>query len=150
MSDPVTRMEPRISLITLGVRDLDRALRFYRDGLGWPVSSASVAGEVVFFGSRGAVLALYPRDLLAADAHLPPDGSGFGGVAFAQNVRERAEVDAILAQAAAAGGSILKPAEDAEWGGYHGYFADPDGYPWEIAWNPGFPMRPDGSIILPD
>jgi uncharacterized protein len=96
------------------------------------------------------VLALYPRDLLAADAHLPPDGSGFGGIAFAQNVRERTDVDAILAQAAAAGGLILKPAEDAEWGGYHGYFADPDGYPWEIAWNPGFALRPDGSIILPE
>jgi uncharacterized protein len=143
-------MEPRISLITLGVQDLDRALQFYRDGLGWPVSSASVEGDVAFFRSRGAVLALYPRHLLAADAHLPPDGSGFGGIALAQNVGDRAEVDAILARAEAAGGSILKPAEQAEWGGYHGYFADPDGYLWEIAWNPGFPMRPDGSIILPE
>lgn len=143
-------MEPRISLITLGVRDLDRALRFYRDGLGWPLSSASVDGEVAFFRSTGAVLALYPRHLLAADAHLAPDGTGFGGIALAQNVRERADVDAILAQAEAAGGSILKPAVTAEWGGYHGYFADPDGYPWEIAWNPGFQLRPDGSIILPE
>ena len=143
-------MEPRISLITLGVGDLDRSLRFYRDGLGWPVSSASVEGEVAFFRSSGAVLALYPRHLLAADMHVPPDGSGFGGIALAQNVREKAEVDVILAQAHAAGGSILKPAEEAEWGGYHGYFADLDGYPWEIAWNPGFPMRPDGSIILPE
>jgi uncharacterized protein len=143
-------MEPRISLITLGVQDLDRALRFYRDGLGWPVSSASVEGEVAFFRSTGAVLALYPRHLLAADAHLALDGSGFGGIALAQNVRERTDVDAILAQAEAAGGSILKPAVTAEWGGYHGYFADPDGYPWEIAWNPGFALRPDGSIILPE
>lgn len=142
-------MEPRITLITLGVRDLDRALRFYRDGLGWPLSSASVAGEVVFFRSGGAVLALYPRDLLASDAHVPAEGSGFGGIALAHNVHERGEVDAILAQATAAGGSILKPAEEADWGGYHGYFADPDGFPWEIAWNPGFPFARDGSLDLP-
>ncbi len=142
-------MEPRITLITLGVRNLERALRFYRDGLGWPVSSASVAGEVVFFRSSGAILALYPRELLAADAHLPADGAGFGGIALAQNVRERDQVDAVLAQAVAAGGALLKPAVEAEWGGYHGYFADPDGYPWEIAWNPGFPFAPDGSLDLP-
>jgi catechol 2,3-dioxygenase-like lactoylglutathione lyase family enzyme len=142
-------LEPRITLITLGVRDLDRALRFYRDGLGWPVSSASVAGEVAFLRSHGAVLALYPRDLLAIDAHLPAEGSGFGGIALAHNVHQRADVDTILAQAMAAGGSILKPAVEAEWGGYHGYFADPDGFPWEIAWNPGFPFAPDGSLDLP-
>jgi catechol 2,3-dioxygenase-like lactoylglutathione lyase family enzyme len=142
-------MEPRITLITLGVHDLDRSLRFYRDGLGWPLSSASVAGEVAFFRSSGAVLALYPRELLAKDAHLTPEGSGFGAIALAQNVHVRGQVDAILAQAQAAGGSILKPAEEAEWGGYHGYFADPDGFPWEIAWNPGFPFAPDGSLDLP-
>jgi uncharacterized protein len=142
-------MQPRITLITLGVGDLERALRFYRDGLGWPLSSASVEGDVAFFRTDGAVLALYPRELLAADAHLPPDGSGFGGIALAQNVRSRAEVDAVLAQAVAAGGAILKPAVEAEWGGYHGYFADLDGYPWEIAWNPGFPIKPDGNLDLP-
>jgi uncharacterized protein len=142
-------MQPRITLITLGVGDLERAQRFYRDGLGWPLSSASVEGDVAFFRTDGAVLALYPRELLAADAHLPPDGSGFGGIALAQNVRSRAEVDAVLAQAVAAGGAILKPAVEAEWGGYHGYFADLDGYPWEIAWNPGFPIKADGSLDLP-
>jgi catechol 2,3-dioxygenase-like lactoylglutathione lyase family enzyme len=142
-------MEPRITLITLGVRNLDRALRFYRDGLGWPLSSASVAGEVAFFRSSGAILALYPFDLLATDAQLPAEGSGFGGIALAQNVHERGEVDVILAQARAAGGSIIKAAVEADWGGYHGYFADPDGYPWEIAWNPGFPFAPDGSLDLP-
>src|ERR1700693_6354357 len=119
-------MEPRITLVTLGVRDLDRALRFYRDGLGWPLASASVAGEVAFFRSGGAVLALYPRDLLAADAHVPAEGSGFGAIALAHNVHARGDVDTILAQATAAGGTILKPAEQADWGGYHGYFADPD------------------------
>jgi uncharacterized protein len=142
-------MQPRITLITLGVRDLDRALRFYRDGLGWPLSSASVEGDVAFFRTGGAVLALYPRELLAADAHLPAEGSGFGGIALAQNVRSRAEVDAVLAQAVGAGGTILKAAVEAEWGGYHGYFADLDGYPWEIAWNPGFPINADGSLDLP-
>jgi catechol 2,3-dioxygenase-like lactoylglutathione lyase family enzyme len=142
-------MEPRITLVTLGVRNLDRSLRFYRDGLGWPLSSASVEGEVAFFRSNGAILALYPRELLAADAHLPAEGSGFGGIALAQNVHDRGEVDEILAQATAAGGSILKAAVEADWGGYHGYFADPDGYPWEIAWNPGFPFAPDGSLDLP-
>ena len=142
-------MEARISLATLGVADLARSLRFYRDGLGWPVSSAS-AGDVAFFRTGGAVLALYPRDLLAADANLPAAGSGFGGIALAHNVRSKEQVDAVLALAAAAGASILKPAQVPEWGGYSGYFADPDGYPWEVAWNPGFPLAVDGSVQLPE
>ena len=142
-------MEARISLVTLGVADLARSLRFYRDGLGWPVSSAS-AGDVAFFRTGGAVLALYPRDLLAADANLPAAGSGFGGIALAHNVRSKEQVDAVLALAAAAGARILKPAQVPEWGGYSGYFADPDGYPWEVAWNPGFPLAVDGSVQLPE
>ena len=141
-------MEPRISLITLGVGDLERSLRFYRDGLGWPTSSASQA-DVAFFHTGGAVLALYPRHLLAADAHLPPEASGFGGIALAHNVASKDAVDAALAEAVAAGGRLLKAAVAAEWGGYSGYFADPDGYPWEVAWNPFFPLRPDGSLELP-
>lgn len=142
-------MEPRISLVTLGVRDLPRAVRFYRDGLGWPVSSAG-GDEVAFFRTGGIVLSLYPRHLLAADAHLPDDGSGFGGIALAHNVRSRELVDAVLAEVVSAGGTVIKPAEDAFWGGYSGYFADPDGYPWEVAWNPGFPLAEDGTIQLPD
>lgn len=142
-------MEARISLVTLGVADLARSLRFYRDGLGWPVSSAS-GGDVAFFRTGGAVLALYPRDLLAADAHLSPAGSGFGGIALAHNVRSKEQVDEVLALAATAGGQILKPAQVPEWGGYSGYFADPDGYPWEVAWNPGFPLAADGSVQLPE
>lgn len=141
-------MEPYISLITLGVADLERALRFYRDGLHWPVSSAS-AGDVAFFRTGGVVLALYPRALLAADARLSDTGSGFGGIALAHNVASQEQVDRVLAEVAAAGGTILKPAERAEWGGYSGYFADPDGYPWEVAWNPGFPLAPDGRVTLP-
>ena len=142
-------MQPYISLITLGVVDLERALRFYRDGLHWPVSGAS-GGDVAFFHTGGVVLALYPRALLAADSRLSDSGSGFGGIALAHNVASQEQVDRVLAEVVAAGGTILKPAERAEWGGYSGYFADPDGYPWEVAWNPGFPLAPDGRVTLPE
>ncbi|HSU14929.1 VOC family protein [Longimicrobium sp.] len=145
-------MEPRISLVTLGVEDLARSVAFYRDGLGWPMSGASVEGTVAFFRAGGVVLALYPRPLLAADASLP-DRHGawkeFGGIALAHNVRERGEVDAALERAVSIGGRILTPAADAEWGGRSGYFADPDGHPWEVAWNPAFPFANDGTLILP-
>lgn len=145
-------MEPRISLVTLGVDDLQRSLAFYRDGLGWPTSPASVEGEVAFLRTGGVVLALYSRTRLAADAGLP-DRRGawkeFGGIALAHNVREPGEVDAALALAARVGGRILAPAADAEWGGRTGYFADPDGHPWEVAWNPAFPFAEDGTLILP-
>lgn len=141
-------MEPRINIVTLGVDDLPRALRFYRDGLSWPLSSAG-GGDIAFFRTGGVVLALYPRAQLAADARLPVGGAGFGGITLAHNVASREEVDRVLAEVTAAGGRILKPAEEAEWGGYSGYFADPDGYPWEVAWNPYFPLAPDGSIQLP-
>ncbi len=141
-------MDPRLNLVTLGVADLARALAFYRDGLGWRPSPASV-GDVVFFQAGGVVLALYPRPLLAADARVADAGAGFGGITLAQNVRAREDVDRTLAGAARAGATILKPAEDAEWGGRSGYFADPDGYPWEVAWNPGFPMDEDGTVRLP-
>lgn len=142
-------MDARISLVTLGVADLARALRFYRDGLGWPLSSAS-GGDVAFFRTGGVALALYPRVALAADAHLAPEGSGFGGITLAHNVATREQVDVILAEAVAAGARLLKPAHEAEWGGYSGYFADPDGYPWEVAWNPYFPLGEDGAIQLPE
>ena len=145
-------MEPRISLVTLGVDDLARSLAFYRDGLGWPLSPASVEGVVAFFRMGGVVLALYPRPNLAADANLP-DRRGawkeFGGITLAHNVRERDEVDAALEHAARVGGRILNPAVDTEWGGRSGYFADPDGHPWEVAWNPGFPIAEDGTLVLP-
>lgn len=141
-------MDPWISLITLGVRDLPRSRHFYQDGLGWPLSAASTE-DVAFFHTGGVVLALYKRELLAADANLLPEGSGFAGIALAHNVASRELVDAALAAAQIAGGTLLKPATQAEWGGYGGYFADPDGFPWEIAWNPGFPLRADGTIDLP-
>ena len=140
-------MEPRLNIITLGVRDLDKALAFYRDGLGWPQSSQSVGDFAIFNLSTGTALALYPRHLLAADAKLEDNG-GFGGITLAQNVPDKETVDRVLAQAVAAGGVLLKPACQAEWGGYSGYFADPDGHPWEVAWNPFFVLE-KGRLRLP-
>ncbi len=143
-------MEQRLSLITLGVANLPRSRRFYEDGLGWTPSSAS-QDSIVFFQLGGIGLALYGREALAEDAHLAESGptSGFGGITLAHNVRTREEVDAVLALAERAGGRILKPAQDVFWGGYSGYFADPDGHPWEVAWNPGAPLAEDGSLQLP-
>jgi uncharacterized glyoxalase superfamily protein PhnB len=104
---------------------------------------------VVFFQTGGMVLALYGKTALAQDAHLSHEGTGFGGIALAYHVRHRAEVDAVCAEAHAAGATLLKAAEDTDWGGYAGSFADPDGYPWEVAWNPHVPLRDDGSVQLP-
>jgi uncharacterized protein len=149
------RFEQRLSLVTLGVSDLKRSRRFYRDVLGWTPSSVG-GDEVVFFPLNGMVLGLYPRDALAADAGVDaleagaPDGAALSRVALAYNVRERAEVDEALAQVRDAGGRVVKPAQDAAWGGRSGYFADPDGFLWEVAWNPGFPIRADGSIEVPE
>lgn len=142
-------MEQRISLITLGVDDLDRARGFYLDGLGWRQSSASTDG-ISFIQLGGIALALYPRDKLAEDARVGEPGSGFSGVALAYNTRSRDEVDQTLHQAEAAGGRIVKPAEDVFWGGYSGYFADPDGHLWEVAWNPFFEVDAEGRLALPE
>jgi uncharacterized protein len=141
-------MEQRISLITLGVTDLARSRHFYEQGLGWHPSSASNA-QVMFFQTGGMVLALYGKKALAQDAHLSQDGTGFGGIALAYNVRQREEVDAVLAEAQSAGATLLTPAEETDWSGYAGYFADLDGYPWEVAWNPYWELRADGSVQLP-
>ena len=105
---------------------------------------------IVFFQSGGMAVALYPREELAKDANVAPDGTGFQGVTLAYNARNRAEVDSVLADAVAAGAKLLKPAQEAFWGGYSGYFSDPDGFLWEVAWNPTFPIAADGSIRLPD
>ena len=140
-------MEQRLSLVTLGVSNLGRSRAFY-ERLGWKPSTAG-GEEVVFFQLGGIALALFPRTALAEDAMIHEIGSGFGGVALAHNVRSRAEVDSVLAEAAAAGAKILKAARAAPWGGYSGYFADLDGYPWEVAWNPQFHLGRDGGIKLP-
>ena len=141
-------MEARITLLTLGVSDHERSISFYRDGLGLPLSSAS-SGDVAFFRTGGVVLALYPRKLLAEDAAVEDTPCGFSGITIAHNVREREQVDQALEEAANAGATILKPAQDAFWGGRSGYFADPDGHIWEVAWNPGLPLGPDGAMTLP-
>jgi catechol 2,3-dioxygenase-like lactoylglutathione lyase family enzyme len=142
------QMEQRVSLITLGVADLKRSREFY-ERLGWRRSMAETEG-VVFFQAGGMALALYPRNELAKDANIAAEGHGFNGIALAYNARNRAEVDAVLTEAAAAGGKLLKPAQEAFWGGYSGYFADPDGFLWEVAWNPSFAIAEDGSIRIPD
>jgi catechol 2,3-dioxygenase-like lactoylglutathione lyase family enzyme len=140
-------VEPRLSLITLGVRDMARARAFY-EALGFVASSASNE-DVTFFQAGGAALGLFGWDPLAQDAGVPPAGDGFRGVTVAHNVRDKHEVAAVLAAAEAAGGRIVTPAHDVFWGGHNGYFADPDGHLWEIAWNPFFPLGDDGSLQLP-
>ena len=141
-------MKARISVVTLGVADLERALRFYRDGLGLPtegiVGQQYELGAVVFIDLQpGLKLALWPRTSMAADAALPLGTPSATEVEIAQNVASEAEVDAVLAQAAAAGARILKPAAPTFWGGYAGLFQDPDGHLWEIAHNPKWPLPVD-------
>jgi uncharacterized protein len=143
-----SRMEQRISVVTLGVRDLDESRSFY-ERLGWRRSALNAEG-VVFFQVGGMILSLFPREDLAKDAQISPEGSGFRGVALAYNTRTKEEVDEILKQAEQAGARILKPAQTAFWGGHSGYFSDPDGIPWEVAWNPGFLLSADGSVTIPE
>ncbi|MEA2780766.1 MAG: uncharacterized protein QOK29_2310 [Rhodospirillaceae bacterium] len=141
-------MEQRISVVTLGVADLERSRAFY-ERLGWKRSVERAEG-VAFFQAGGMALALYPRVDVVRDAAITDDGRGFHGMTLAYNTRSRAEVEAVLAEAHAAGATLLNPPREVFWGGYIGYFADPDGFVWEVAWNPGFPMAPDGAITLPD
>ena len=140
-------MEQRISLITLGVADLETSRSFYQR-LGWTRSVTQAQG-VAFFQAGGIALALYPRQALAGDLGVALEPRGFRGITLAHNVRGRAEVDRVLAEAVAAGATLLKPGADAVWGGYVGYFADPDGFAWEVAWNPSFPLDSEGRITLP-
>ena len=137
-------MEQRISLVTLGVRDLAASKRFYADGLGW--KPAFENKEIIFFQTGGMIFALFLRDKLAEDFQADPGTLGRAAVALAYNVRAKVEVDPLIKRAVAAGATILKPAREASWGGYSGYFADPDGFAWEIAWNPAWPLKSDGSV----
>jgi predicted lactoylglutathione lyase len=142
-------VEPRVTLITLGVDDLDRAVAFYREVVGWAPASV-VDGDVAFFDLRGLVLALWGRAALAADIGTTVAAAGGPeAVALAYNARSREEVDAIFATLRERGASIAKPPIETEWGGYSGYFADPDGHHWEVAWNPFWPIRDDGRIDFP-
>jgi len=142
-------VQPRISLLTLGITDLARSRAFY-EALGYRASSAS-QGDVVFFHAPGggAVLALYPVALLAEDAQQPAKGSGFRKFTLAWNVPRKTDVSRALKGAERAGATIVKPAQDVFWGGHSGYFADPDGHLWEVAWNPFFKLGPRGQVILP-
>ena len=127
-------MKPRISMITLGVDDLERAVKFYRDGLGFPQLESPPT--VAFFTLNGTWLGLYGREALAEDAEVPAEGSGFNSFALAHNLDSEAEVDKALEEAVAAGATLVKPAQKVFWGGYSGYFKDPDGHLWEVAHNP--------------
>jgi predicted lactoylglutathione lyase len=137
-----------LSLITLGVADVAASTRFY-ETLGFPLSSASVAGEVSFFRTTGGLLAVWGNDELRKDARAATGDAGFRGVSLAINVGSREAVDDALATAQAAGATIPRPAEATDWGGYNGYFADPDGHLWEVAHNPFWPLGPDGMPQLP-
>ena len=140
-------MRQRVSLITLGVRDLPRARRFY-EALGWE-TGAEPEDDVVFFQAGGMIVALWDRARLAEDSEVE-DGGGWGGVTLAHNVRSPDEVDAVIERAAAAGATVGRPPEATFWGGYSGVFVDPDGHPWEIAHNPRWTLREDGSVALPE
>ncbi|NHC47653.1 VOC family protein [Motilibacter aurantiacus] len=140
-------MEQRLSLVTLGVRDLARAKRFY-DALGWRGQEAQ---ETVFYQAGGIAVVLWSRAALAADSGLEDAPMpAFGGIVLAHNVRSRRQVDDILASVEAAGGRVTKPAQETFYGGYAGSFVDPDGHPWEVAHNPGFGLAEDGALVLPD
>ena len=145
-------MQQRLTMVTLGVRDLARARNFYERGLGWTLGDG-VEGQVAFYQLGGMLLGLYGLEPLAEDAKVAladlKPGENFGGMTLAYNVPDKPAVDAMLKEAEAAGATILKPAEEVFWGGYSGYFADPDGHPWEVAYNPFWTLHNDGSVTLP-
>lgn len=141
-------MEPRVSIITLGVRDLERSYQFYSK-LGFPSSKNPEEG-IIFFKTGGVCLALYPLDALAKDvsSDMAVVKEGFSGVTLAHNTRSKQEVDDVLALAISAGAKLEKPAQDVFWGGYSGYFSDPDGYLWEVAYADFWQFNPDGSLVI--
>ena len=137
-------MQPRISMITLGVKDLEAAMEFYQQGLGLPRREPDSDG-IAFFDLNGTWLSLYPWDKLAEDATIPQEGTGFRGVTLAHNVKSKEEVNAVMSQAIAAGARQIKEPQDVFWGGYSGYFADLDGHLWEVAWNPHLWIGPEDT-----
>jgi len=143
-------MEPRISIITLGVKDLERSFKFYRDGLGLPTSNTPEEG-ICFFKTSGVCLALYPFNKLAEDvspAFEHVEKAKFMGITLAHNTKTKNEVEELLEQAEKFGGKIEKRAQDVFWGGYSGYFSDPDGYLWEVAYSDQWKFNPDGSLVI--
>jgi len=141
-------MQPRLSLVTLGVADLARS-RAFHEAWGWKASSASQPG-IVFFQANGLALALFGRSALAEDAGVEDRPTGFAAITLAYNARSKQEADEVYANAVAVGAHAVKPLQDVFWGGYSGYFADPDGHLWEVAWNPFFPLDEQGHLFLPD
>jgi catechol 2,3-dioxygenase-like lactoylglutathione lyase family enzyme len=141
-------MQPRLSLLTLGVADLKKSCAFYVDGLGWKPSSAS-NDDVIFIQLNGFALGLWSHEALAQDAAVPANRSGFRGFSLAYNTRSREEVDEVMAAAVKAGAKITNPAHETFWGGYAGYFEDPDGFLWEVAHNAAFKLTAEGDCILP-
>ena len=133
-------MKPRISMITLGVNDLEKSVKFYSEGLGFPKMDSPP--EVAFFTLNGSWLGLYSRESLAEDAKVSSEGSGFGGFTLAHNVASEPEVEQVLEEAVSAGATLVKSAQKVFWGGYSGYFKDPDGHLWEVAHNPLFWVGP--------
>jgi catechol 2,3-dioxygenase-like lactoylglutathione lyase family enzyme len=140
-------MNQHLHLITLGVKDLKNSVEFYTKILGWKPSGGS-NDDVVFIQAGGVVLSVYPREKLAEDALVPSEGNGFSGITMAHNVQSEAEVDAIIADLKAKGVKIVKEPQKVFWGGYSSYFADPDGYLWEVAYNPFFPFDEHGNLKL--
>lgn len=140
-------MQQRLNIITLGVKDLEKSLAFYEGGLNWERSSAS-QGDIVFFNLGGIVLALYPLEELAKDANTTSEGNGFRGFTLAYNTQSEQEVDEVLKLAKKAGATIAKPAEKAFWGGYSGYFKDPDGFLIEVAYNPFTELNDQGALMM--
>lgn len=136
-------MKPRISMITLGVVDLETSIKFYHDGLGFPKMDSPPG--VAFFTLNGSWLGLYPRDSLAEDTAVSPEGSGFSGFALAHNVASEAEVDQVIEQAVSVGATLVEPPQKVSWGGYSAYFRDPDGCLWEVAYNPHFWVGPEDN-----
>jgi catechol 2,3-dioxygenase-like lactoylglutathione lyase family enzyme len=142
-------MDPRIHIITLGVADLERAYRFYHNGLGFPTTSTLDDG-IIFFQTGGVCLVLYPADELAKDVSqdFPAERARFPGITLAHNTRIKEDVDRILGMAVEAGGTLEKPTADTFWGGYSGYFSDLDGYLWEVAYADSWQFNPDGSLVI--
>jgi catechol 2,3-dioxygenase-like lactoylglutathione lyase family enzyme len=140
-------MKPRLNIITLGVADMGVSIRFYRDGLGFPTTASDTENWAIFRTS-GSRLALFPKAELAKD--ISPDvaiaSAGFAGITLAHNTATRDEVDVVMEQARQAGATIVKTAREAFWGGYSGYFLDPDGYAWEVAWGEGFTIDEHGML----
>jgi uncharacterized protein len=142
----MARVEQRVSLITLGVADLERSRAFY-EALGW-TTRADPGDDVVFFQAGGMIVALWDRASLAKDSGVE-DAGGWGGITLAHNVRSPEEVDAIIAEADAAGATIARRGAETFWGGYSGVFLDPDGHPWEVAHNPHWRVGEDGVTLAP-